>query len=132
MKKYLTHEEARFLINHAKTNQNDEWLSGWDSGRAYGRFCEQQDVSKEKQISTNNSKTDTHIYNIVKNPPKEFTEPCECCGVSEFQLGVKHAEERIIKLLDTVEGHEAMMIAYEGEPEMKTLVKLIKGESNEI
>lgn len=51
-------------------------------------------------MSINNSKTDTHIYNIINNPPKEFTEPCECCGVSEFQLGVKHAEERIIKLLE--------------------------------
>ncbi len=46
-------------------------------------------------MSTNNSNTDTHIYNIINNPPKEFTEPCECCGVSEFQLGVRHAEQRI-------------------------------------
>lgn len=38
--------------------------------------------------------------NIINNPPKEFTEPCEACGVSEFQLGVKHAEERIIKLIE--------------------------------
>ncbi len=37
--------------------------------------------------------------NIINNPPKVFTEPCEACGVSEFYLGVKHAEERIIKLL---------------------------------
>ena len=51
-------------------------------------------------MSANNSKKDTHIYNIINNPSKEFTEPCECCGVSEFQLGVKHAEERIINLLD--------------------------------
>lgn len=46
MSKYLTHEEARLLINHAKSNQNDEWLNGWDLGRAYGRFCEQQDIIK--------------------------------------------------------------------------------------
>lgn len=38
--------------------------------------------------------------NIINNPPKEFTEPCEACGVSEFQLGVKHAQERIIKELE--------------------------------
>lgn len=38
--------------------------------------------------------------NIINNPPKVLTEPCEACGVSEFQLGVKHAEERIIKLLE--------------------------------
>ena len=37
--------------------------------------------------------------NIIDNPPKVLTEPCEACGVSEFQLGVKHAEERIIKFL---------------------------------
>lgn len=37
---------------------------------------------------------------VINNPPKEFTEPCEACGVSEFQLGVKHAEQRIIKLLE--------------------------------
>ena len=36
--------------------------------------------------------------------------------------------ERIIKLLGTVEGHDAMIIAFEGEPEMKTLIALIKGE----
>lgn len=40
------------------------------------------------------------VENIINNPPKVFTEPCEACGVSEFQLGVKHAEERIIKLLE--------------------------------
>lgn len=32
---------------------------------------------------------------IINNPSSAFTEPCEACGVSEFQLGVKHAEERI-------------------------------------
>ncbi len=37
--------------------------------------------------------------NIINNPSEVFTEPCEACGVSEFQLGVSHAEERIIKLL---------------------------------
>lgn len=37
--------------------------------------------------------------NIINNPPEVFREPCEACGVSEFQLGVSHAEERIIKLL---------------------------------
>lgn len=41
---------------------------------------------------------------------------------------VQMEKERIIKLLDTVEGHDAMIIAFEGEPEMKTLIKLIKGE----
>ena len=38
--------------------------------------------------------------NIINNPSEVFTEPCEACGVSEFQLGVRHAEERIIKLLE--------------------------------
>lgn len=42
--------------------------------------------------------------------------------------GERIATERIIKLLDTIEGHDAMIKAYEGEPEMKTLVALIKGE----
>lgn len=51
-------------------------------------------------MTNNSNKTDTHIYNIINNPPKEFTEPCFACGVSEFQLGVKHAEERIIKMLE--------------------------------
>ena len=37
--------------------------------------------------------------NIINNPSEVFTEPCEACGVSEFQLSVRHAEERIIKLL---------------------------------
>lgn len=52
-------------------------------------------------MTNNSNKTDTHIYNIINNPPKEFTEPCVACGVSEFQLGVRHAEERIIKELET-------------------------------
>ncbi len=40
------------------------------------------------------------VESIINNPPKVFTEPCEACGVSEFQLGVRHAEERIIKLIE--------------------------------
>lgn len=46
MTKYLNHEEAKFLINHAKRTRTSEWLSGWDLGRRYGRFCEQQDIIK--------------------------------------------------------------------------------------
>lgn len=55
-------------------------------------------------MTTNNNKTDTHIYNIINNPSPSFTEPCEACGVSEFQLGVRYAEERIINLLSSVQG----------------------------
>jgi hypothetical protein len=35
----------------------------------------------------------------------------------------------VIKLLNTLEGHDAMYNAVEGEPEMKTLIELIKGET---
>lgn len=73
-------------------------------------------------MSTNNSKKDTHIYNIINNPPKEFTEPCECCGVSEFQLGVKHATERIIKLLEEW--------LHDDNGDFGDTLKLIKGETN--
>ena len=92
-------------------------------------------------MSTNNGKTDTHIYNIINNPPKEFTEPCECCGVSEFQLGVRHAEERIIKLLEEQRtAYKGIMYSarsmseidtfYHWEHRIKTLesyIELIKG-----
>lgn len=37
--------------------------------------------------------------NIINNPPEVFREPCEACGVSEFRLGVRHAEERILDAL---------------------------------
>ena len=47
-------------------------------------------------MTNNSNKTDTHIYNLINNPPKEFTEPCEACGVSEFQLGIRHERERIL------------------------------------
>lgn len=40
------------------------------------------------------------VENIINNPPEVFKQPCEACGVSEFQLGVKQTEERIIKSLD--------------------------------
>lgn len=58
---------------------------------------------------------------IINNPPKVFTEPCEACGVSEFQLGVRHAEERIIKLLDELDDEEWMGIN-------QNFIALIKGE----
>lgn len=47
-------------------------------------------------MTNNSNKTDTHIYNIINNPPPVFTEPCEACGVSEWQLGVRHERERIL------------------------------------
>lgn len=47
-------------------------------------------------MTNNSNKTDTHIYNIINNPPKEFTEPCFACGVSEFQLGIRHERKRIL------------------------------------
>ena len=77
----------------------------------------------------NSNKTDTHIYNIINNPTPAFTEPCEACGVSEFQLGVRHAEERIIKLL---EDYLHKLLANHGlvilPEEFQSLVRLIKGE----
>jgi len=81
-------------------------------------------------VTTNNSNTDTHIYNIINNPPKEFTEPCECCGVSEFQLGVKHAEERIIKLLESIEGaYYEEDGAWSLKDGINLAIELIKGEN---
>jgi hypothetical protein len=77
-------------------------------------------------VSTNNNQ-DTHIYNIINNPPKVFTEPCEACGVSEFQLGVKHAEERIIKLLEKYEVGGSYPDTYNYIPH-EQLIALIKGE----
>lgn len=74
--------------------------------------------SSTNEVINNNNK-DTHIYNIINNPPKIFTEPCEACGVSEFQLGVKHAEERIIKLLER---------DLDVLPEFARAIDLIKGE----
>lgn len=69
---------------------------------------------------------------MTKNPPKVFTEPCEACGVSEFQLGVKHAEERIIKLIE----QESEIDGFEVEPKIEILltdlIALIKGETNEL
>ena len=64
---------------------------------------------------------------VINNPPKEFTEPCVACGVSEFQLGVRHAEERIIKLLEAEGCHCTP------DPEVRkcyphNLIALIKGE----
>lgn len=80
-------------------------------------------------MTNNSNKTDTHIYNIINNPPKEFTEPCEACGVSEFQLGVKHAEERIIKLLEQkAEEPCCCFTATYGDHELPELIALIKGE----
>jgi len=48
-------------------------------------------------MTNNSNKTDTHIYNIINNPPPVFTEPCEACGVSEWQLGVRHERKRILE-----------------------------------
>jgi hypothetical protein len=67
------------------------------------------------------------VENVIKNPPKEFTEPCEACGVSEFQLGVKHAEERIIKLLEKYEAGGSDPDTYHYIPH-EQLIALIKGE----
>lgn len=95
-------------------------------------------------MTNNSNKTDTHIYNIINNPSPAFTKPCEACGVSEFQLGVRYAEERIIKLLQE---HEAISDGSEGgdyaicvcqhwhpnaEPYVDHIEKLIrKGEQND-
>ena len=80
-------------------------------------------------MTTNNNKTDTHIYNIINNPSPSFTEPCEACGVSEFQLGVKHAEERIIKLLSSVHGpYYEEGEAWSLRDGLNLAIGLIKGE----
>jgi len=66
--------------------------------------------------------------NIINNPPKEFTGPCEACGVSEFQLGVRNAEERIIKVLMDYEckclNDRSCNCLCQGN-----LIELIKGET---
>lgn len=41
-----THEEARWLIAHAKENDKVEWLAGWDSGRNYGKLCAEERIIK--------------------------------------------------------------------------------------
>lgn len=79
--------------------------------------------------------------NIINNPPKEFTEPCEACGVSEFQLGVKHEQQRIIKLLtpDVIqdamsEGEESAQgyVNYNHQEIVDYLIALIKDETKVI
>ena len=73
--------------------------------------------------------SDQHIYNIINNPPKVFTEPCEACGVSEFQLGVKHAEERILELLKSIEGtYYEEESAWSLRDGLNLAINLIKGE----
>lgn len=71
---------------------------------------------------------------IINNPPKEFTEPCECCGVSEFQLGVKHAEERIIKLFEDIKNEpqrkqENWLYKVARTAYANAAIALIKGET---
>lgn len=41
-----THEEAKWLIAHAKENNKVEWLAGWDSGRNYGKLCAEERIIK--------------------------------------------------------------------------------------
>ena len=73
---------------------------------------------------------------VINNPPKEFTEPCEACGVSEFQLGVKHAEQRIIKLLEPLGECEPSICGKGCRGQYKCVgwayrhaIRLIKGEN---
>jgi hypothetical protein len=63
--------------------------------------------------------------NTINNPSKVFTEPCEACGVSEFQLGVRHAEERIIKLLENNASGDYKQVMLTPK-----LIAQIKGEQN--
>lgn len=65
---------------------------------------------------------------IINNPPKVFTEPCEACGVSEFQLGVRHAEERIIKLLEPEIARHYELGLEASAYYLESLAALIKGE----
>jgi hypothetical protein len=80
-------------------------------------------------MSINNNNKDTHIYNIINNPSKEFTEPCEFCGVSEFQLGVKHTEERIIKLLKERFAENVDRCEWGTHLFLDNAIELIKGET---
>jgi deoxyribodipyrimidine photolyase len=68
------------------------------------------------------------VESIINNPPKEFTEPCEACGVSEFQLGVSHAEERIIKLLEKEAKGFNFIRNFYAEAITSELIGKIKGE----
>ncbi len=72
------------------------------------------------------------VESIINNPPKEFTEPCEACGVSEFQLGVSHAEERVIKLLEkhncVLDGSHHSENLCTSPHHLGLLIDLIKGE----
>jgi hypothetical protein len=45
-----THEEAKWLIAHAKENNKIEWLAGWDSGRNYGKLCAEERIIKLLEI----------------------------------------------------------------------------------
>lgn len=68
------------------------------------------------------------VENIINNPPKVFTKPCEACGVSEFQLGVKHAEERIIKLLETEAKGFSFIGNFYAEAITSELISKLKGQ----
>lgn len=79
-------------------------------------------------MTNNSNKTDTHIYNIINNPPKEFIEPCEACGISEFQLGIRHAEERLVNLLELEIARHFELGLEASAHYLEGLVALIKGE----
>ncbi len=66
--------------------------------------------------------------NIINNPSEVFTEPCEACGVSEFQLGARHAEERIIKLLETEAKGFSFIGNFYAEAITSELISKLKGE----
>lgn len=72
---------------------------------------------------------------ITNNPPKVFTEPCEACGVSEFQLGVEHERKRIIEIIESL-NCEANGIEHDCDPlgyySVEDLIAVIQGKKEKI
>ena len=64
----------------------------------------------------------------------KIDEPCEVCGVVEWQLGRNYENERIVKLLEIGGPIEQIICDYWGDPEfdkddaLMLIEKAIKGE----
>jgi hypothetical protein len=67
------------------------------------------------------------VESIINNPSPAFLEPCEACGVSEFQLGVKSELERIIELLEHKVCADSFC-AHDTCVHTLQVIELIKGE----
>ena len=64
-----THEEARWLIAHAKETNKVEWLAGWDSGRNYGKLCAEERIIKLLE---------EHVWQLDIAPDKSWKQRCRC------------------------------------------------------